>query len=267
MSLDFISSDDSSEKEAFLIKPEFKPKSIRSFVIRAGKITAGQKNAFEHSWHLYGLSLFSGKINPADLFGRDAPLVLEIGFGMGDSLFQMAKQEPDKNFIGIEVHPPGVGRLINLAHQQELKNLRVYMADAMDVLEDCIPDESIDRLQLYFPDPWHKKKHNKRRIVQQEFIQRIYPKLKIAGLLHMATDWQPYAEHMLEVLSADDRFENLAQESFIPRPDYRPITKFEKRGEKLGHGVWDLLFKKINNFGKVRTNNNHERMSIDINNA
>jgi tRNA (guanine-N7-)-methyltransferase len=259
MSLDFIPADDSPEKDAFLIKPEFKPKSIRSFVIRAGKITAGQKNAFENSWHIYGLSLFNGKIDPETLFGRDAPLVLEIGFGMGDSLFQMAAQEPDKNFIGIEVHPPGVGRLINLAHQQELKNLRVYMADAMDVLEDCIPDESIDRLQLYFPDPWHKKKHNKRRIVQASFIQKIYPKLKMAGNLHMATDWQPYAEQMLDLISADEGFENLSiEKSFVSRPDYRPITKFEKRGEKLGHGVWDLLFKKINNFGKVRTNNNHE---------
>lgn len=263
MSFDFIPSDDPSEKDAFLIKPEFKPKSIRSFVIRAGKITPGQKNAFENSWHLYGLSLFKGKINPAELFGRDAPLVLEIGFGMGDSLFQMAKEESDKNFIGIEVHPPGVGRLINLAHLEGLKNLRVYMADAMDVLEDCIPDESIDRLQLYFPDPWHKKKHHKRRIVQATFLRKLYPKLKTTGVLHMATDWQAYAEHMLEVVSADEDFENLSPEkTYVARPDYRPITKFEKRGEKLGHGVWDLLFKKQSKFGKVRANNNHE-MDVD----
>ena len=252
MSIDLITPD-TEGSETFLIKPEFKPKSIRSFVIRAGKITAGQKKAFETLWPIYGLSLFRGKIDPEILFGRAAPLVLEIGFGMGDSLFQMAKQEPDKNFIGIEVHPPGVGRLMHLAHQENLTNLRVYMADAMDVLEDCIPDESIDRLQLFFPDPWHKKKHNKRRIVQQLFVQKIHPKLKTNGILHMATDWQPYAEYMLEVMDLSENFENTHKASpYSPRPDYRPITKFEKRGEKLGHGVWDLLFKKTDNFVKVR---------------
>jgi tRNA (guanine-N7-)-methyltransferase len=251
MSTDFITPDITGD-ETFLIKPEFKPKSIRSFVIRAGKITAGQKKAFETLWPVYGLSLFKGKIDPETLFGRSAPLVLEIGFGMGDSLFQMAKQEPEKNFIGIEVHPPGVGRLMNLAHQENLTNLRVYMADAMDVLDDCIPDEIIDRLQLYFPDPWHKKKHNKRRIVQKPFVQKLHPKLKPAGIFHMATDWQPYAEYMVEVMDLCEGFENIQKSSpYSPRPDYRPITKFEKRGEKLGHGVWDLVFKKSNAFVNV----------------
>lgn len=253
MSTDLITPDVAGD-ETFLIKPEFKPKSIRSFVIRAGKITAGQKKAFETLWPVYGLSLFTGKIDPQVIFGRTAPLVLEIGFGMGDSLFQMAKQEPEKNFIGIEVHPPGVGRLMNLAHQENLTNLRVYMADAMDVLEDCIPDESVDRLQLYFPDPWHKKKHNKRRIVQKPFVQKIHPKLKVEGIFHMATDWQPYAEYMLEVMDLSEGFENIQKPSpYSPRPDYRPITKFEKRGEKLGHGVWDLVFKKSNTFVNVPT--------------
>jgi len=246
MSLDFIADDETSES-TFLIKPEFKPKSIRSFVIRAGKITAGQKSAFETLWPTYGLSLFKGKIDLDLLFGRKAPLVLEIGFGMGDSLFQMASQEPDKNFIGIEVHPPGVGRLMNLVHQAGLSNLRVYMADAMDVLEDCIPDESIDRLQLFFPDPWHKKKHNKRRIMQTIFVQKVFPKLTTGGVLHMATDWQAYAEQMLEVMKLADGFSNLDPNgAYSLRPDYRPITKFEKRGAKLGHGVWDLLYKKLN---------------------
>jgi tRNA (guanine-N7-)-methyltransferase len=252
MSTDLITPDDSGS-DTFLIKPEFKPKSIRSFVIRAGKITAGQKKAFETLWPIYGLSLFKGKINPSDIFKRSAPLVLEIGFGMGDSLFQMAKQEPEKNFIGIEVHPPGVGRLMNLIDQEKLTNLRVYMADAMDVLEDCIPDESIDRLQLYFPDPWHKKKHNKRRIMQAQFVKKIHPKLKISGIFHMATDWQPYAEHMLEVMALSEGFENIQRSSpYSPRPEYRPVTKFEKRGEKLGHGVWDLMFEKKANFAMVR---------------
>ncbi|HTF96165.1 MAG TPA: tRNA (guanosine(46)-N7)-methyltransferase TrmB [Cellvibrio sp.] len=232
-------------EEGFLIKPEFKPKSIRSFVIRAGRITVGQKNAFEKYWPAMGLSLFAGAINPAEIFGRVAPLVLEIGFGMGDSLLEMARNEPEKNFIGIEVHPPGVGRLISSASQEGLSNLRVYMADAMDVLEDCIPDASIDRLQLYFPDPWHKKKHHKRRIVQPEFVQKLRPKLKENGVFHMATDWQAYAEHMLEVMNNATGFAtDFTETGFAPRPDYRPITKFEKRGERLGHGVWDLLFKK-----------------------
>jgi tRNA (guanine-N7-)-methyltransferase len=232
-------------EEGFLIKPEFKPKPIRSFVIRAGRITLGQKNAFDSWWPSYGLSLYHGRINPEQVFGRVAPLVLEIGFGMGDSLLQMARQEPDKNFIGIEVHPPGVGRLINVAGQEGLKNLRVYMADAMDVMEDCIPDDCIDRLQLYFPDPWHKKKHNKRRMLQPAFVQNIRPKVRPGGVFHMATDWQNYAEQMLEVMSAAPGFENqMVGGDYAPRPEYRPITKFEKRGERLGHGVWDLLFQK-----------------------
>ncbi|HSC68071.1 MAG TPA: tRNA (guanosine(46)-N7)-methyltransferase TrmB [Cellvibrio sp.] len=234
-----------SGEEGFLIKPEFKPKSIRSFVIRAGRITAGQKSAFDSWWQSYGLSLFKGAIDPAQVFGRTAPLVLEIGFGMGDSLLEMARNEPEKNFIGIEVHPPGVGRLINQAGQEYLTNLRVYMADAMDVLEDCIPDGSIDRLQLYFPDPWHKKKHHKRRILQSAFVQKVRPKITPGGIFHMATDWQAYAEHMLEVMQDAPGFTNASAEAdYAPRPDYRPITKFEKRGERLGHGVWDLMFKR-----------------------
>lgn len=241
-SLDFIAPVTDGE-EGFLIKPEFKPKSIRSFVIRAGRITSGQKAAFDNWWPSYGLSLYKGAINPAEVFGRTAPLVLEIGFGMGDSLLEMAKNEPEKDFIGIEVHPPGVGKLINEAGKAGVKNLRVYMADAMDVLEDCIPDAAIDRLQLYFPDPWHKKKHNKRRIVQPAFVQKLRPKLKLGGVFHMATDWQPYAEHMLEVMNVAENYANVSLDNgYSPRPDYRPITKFEKRGERLGHGVWDLLF-------------------------
>ena len=240
--LDFIASAEDGE-EGFLIKPEFKPKSIRSFVIRAGRITAGQKNAFDTWWPTYGLSLYKGAIDPLAIFGRQAPLVLEIGFGMGDSLLEMARNEPEKDFIGIEVHPPGVGKLINNAGKEGITNLRIYMADAMDVLEDCIPNAYIDRLQLYFPDPWHKKKHNKRRILQPAFAQKLLPKLKHKGVFHMATDWQAYAEHMLEVMNAAPGFKNtLSEGGYAPRPEYRPITKFEKRGERLGHGVWDLLF-------------------------
>jgi tRNA (guanine-N7-)-methyltransferase len=240
-----LTPDFESGEEGFLIKPEFKPKSIRSFVIRAGRITVGQKNAFDTWWPVFGLSLFKGRIDPEQVFSRKAPLVVEIGFGMGDSLLEMARNEPDKNFVGIEVHPPGVGRLINVAGQENLTNLRVYMADAMDVLEDCIPDGSIDRLQLYFPDPWHKKKHHKRRILQPAFVKKIHPKLAEDGIFHMATDWQAYAEHMLEVMNAATEFvTDLTENGYAPRPDYRPITKFEKRGARLGHGVWDLIFRK-----------------------
>jgi tRNA (guanine-N7-)-methyltransferase len=228
------------------IKPEFNPKSIRSFVIRAGRMTDSQKTAFSRHWPNYGLSLFNGIIDPQQLFKRNAPLVVEMGFGMGDSLLAMAKAAPDTDFIGIEVHPPGVGRVINLAAQDNINNLRVYLADATDVLEGCFNDASIDRFQLYFPDPWHKKKHHKRRVVQTEFIRLIHKKLRLGGVLHMATDWQAYAEHMLEVVSAEPEFANLAGATgFSPRPDYRPITKFERRGENLGHGVWDLLFERV----------------------
>ncbi len=230
----------------FEIKPEFKHKPIRSYVIRGGRITESQKKAFDSAWPDYGLSLFDGRLDYKGVFQRDAPVVLEVGFGMGDSLLSMAEAKPDADFIGIEVHPPGVGRLINNAAKAELVNLRVYMADAVDVLEDCIPDGSLDRFQLYFPDPWHKKKHNKRRIVQPEFIQLLRQKLAIGGVCHFATDWEPYAEHMMEVMSAAEGFKNQAPDyCFSPRPEYRPLTKFENRGQKLGHGVWDLLFERL----------------------
>ena len=237
-------SDDDS-KDGLTLKPEFKRKDIRSYVIRGGRMTPGQKNAFDRQWARYGVSLYDGAFDPVEAFGREAPIVLEIGFGMGDSFHQMAMAESDKDFIGIEVHPPGVGRLINTAGLDDLRNIRVYMADAIDVLDDCIADNSVDRFQLYFPDPWHKKKHNKRRIVQPEFVQKILQKLKVGGVFHLATDWEDYADHMMEVMSHAEGYENQAGEyNFAERPDFRPITKFEKRGERLGHGVWDLLFER-----------------------
>jgi len=233
-------------EEEFSIRPQYKKKSIRSFVIRAGRITEGQRAAMQAQWPKYGLSLYDGPLSFSETFGNDNPVVIEVGFGMGDSLIEMAENHPDTNFIGIEVHPPGVGRLINEATLRELDNIRVYCADANDVLEDCIADNSVHRLQLYFPDPWHKKKHNKRRIVQHEFAQKVRTALTDEGIFHMATDWEPYAEHMMETMSKEEGYTNaLGENEYAPRPDYRPITKFEKRGERLGHGVWDLLFKKI----------------------
>lgn len=227
------------------MKPEYKKKSIRSYVIRAGRITEGQKNAFDQWWPIYGLSLFDGPQSFAEVFGNCNPLVVEVGFGMGDSLIDMAQAEPDKNFVGIEVHPPGVGRLINQAGVLGIKNLRVYMADAKDVLQDCFADESITRFQLYFPDPWHKKKHNKRRIVQPDFVALVAGKLHKDGLFHLATDWAHYAEHMMELMCLAPQLENIFPDYlFASKPDFRPETKFERRGERLGHKVWDLLFKK-----------------------
>ena len=227
-------------------RPEYKKKSIRSYVLRSGRMTEGQQRALEQHWPNFRLSLFAGPIADwAAVFGREAPVVLEIGFGMGDSLLAMAQNEPDKNFVGIEVYPPGAGRLVNRAAELGLSNLRIYLADAMDVLDDCIPDGSLDRVQLYFPDPWHKKKHNKRRIVRQAFVDRIGAKLTPGGQFHMATDWQPYAEYMVEVMGEVEGFVNLAGDDvYSLRPDYRPITKFEKRGQRLGHGVWDLLYRR-----------------------
>jgi len=226
-------------------RPEYKPKAVRSYVIRAGRITEGQRAAFERWWPHYGLSLHDGLLDPVAVFGRRAPLVLEVGFGMGDSLLAMAQAEPEKDFIGIEVHPPSVGRLMNAAGEAGLNNLRVYMADAMDVLEDCIPQASIDRFQIYFPDPWHKKKHHKRRLIQPPFVRRVESLLRPGGVLHLATDWEDYAEQMLEVMQAAPGFGNLAgPDSFAGRPNYRPRTKFEERGARLGHGVWDLLFER-----------------------
>lgn len=228
------------------IRPEYRKKSIRSYVVRAGRMTEAQRKAFDTGWRHYGLKLADGAIDIEAVFDRSGPKVVEIGFGMGDSLLQMAIAAPDTDFIGIEVHPPGVGTLINAAQAQDIDNLRVYLADANDVLEDCLAPQSIDRLQLYFPDPWHKKKHNKRRIVQPQFVQLVRNKLRCNGILHMATDWQPYAEQMLETLDQAEGFENTAGiGNYALRPAYRPMTKFERRGERLGHGVWDLIYQKI----------------------
>lgn len=228
------------------MRPEYREKSIRSYVVRAGRMTEAQRKAFEVSWPVYGLKLADGAIDTDVVFGRTGQKVLEIGFGMGTSLIEMAVASPNTDFIGVEVHPPGVGTLMNSARIEDLSNLRVYLADANDVLEECFATQSIDRLQLYFPDPWHKKKHNKRRIVKSTFVQQVRAKLRSGGILHMATDWQHYADQMMETLSEAEGFENCAGAGqYSERPSYRPVTKFEKRGEKLGHGVWDLVFKKI----------------------
>lgn len=218
---------------------------VRSFVLRMGRMTTGQQRALDEFWPARGLTLEQGLLDFAAVFGRTAPVVLEIGFGMGWSLVQMAREAPDKDFIGIEVHRPGVGKLLHDMAEQGVDNIRVYCADAVEVLERCIPDASLAGVQIFFPDPWHKKRHHKRRLIQPEFVQRLRQKLAIGGVLHAATDWQDYAEHMLAVLGDAPGFRNQAGTGYAPRPAHRPTTKFEQRGERLGHGVWDLLFERV----------------------
>ena len=211
---------------------------VKSFVKREGRLTNAQARAIE-------LNHQQDTLDFRQIFGREAPIVLEIGFGMGQSLLDMAEAEPESNFIGIEVHRPGVGACLAEANERGITNLRLFEHDAVEILRDCIVDSSLSRVQLYFPDPWHKKRHHKRRIVQPAFVQDLRQKLKIGGVFHMATDWEHYAEHMLEVMSGADGFKNQSTDHpYAPRPDYRPVTKFEKRGERLGHGVWDLLFER-----------------------
>lgn len=222
-------------------------RTIKSFVIRAGRMTHGQQLAIATGWKNYGLELTEHKLDYEQIFKRDAPIILEIGFGMGQSLFTMARTTPEHDFIGVEVHKPGIGALISLLQENQLNNVRVFNCDAIDVLKQAIPNNSLNKVLLFFPDPWHKARHHKRRIVQAEFVQLVRSKLKIDGIFHMATDWQPYAKYMLEVMQIAQGYQNLAVDNhYIPRPQERPKTKFEARGEKLGHGVWDLKFKRIN---------------------
>lgn len=221
-------------------------RGIRSFVVRAGRMTAGQKKAFDAGWPRFGLEPAGAPVDPVALFGRKAPLNLEIGFGMGASLAEMAAAAPDQDFIGVEVHRPGVGALLKLMEAKNLDNIRLYCCDANEVIEHCLPDGCLDRVLLFFPDPWHKKRHHKRRLLQPAFVQRIRRKLRMGGLFHMATDWEDYAGHMLAVMGEAEGFENLAADGgYSPRPADRPETKFERRGERLGHGVWDLLFRRV----------------------
>ncbi|MDX1506002.1 MAG: tRNA (guanosine(46)-N7)-methyltransferase TrmB [Spongiibacter sp.] len=234
-----------SNSENAAAGPATKMRRIRSFVLRTGRMTEGQRRAYDIHWPSKGLSLADGEVDFEQVFGRRAPVALEIGFGMGDSLATMARNDPDTDFVGVEVHSPGVGRLMYLIDEQGIENLRAYCDDAVEVLERCVPDQSLSRVQIYFPDPWHKKRHHKRRLVQPEFVALLAKKLRAGGVLHLATDWENYAEHMMAVMTASPDFSNTCSDGgFAPRPEYRPITKFEKRGERLGHGVWDLLFAK-----------------------
>lgn len=211
---------------------------------REGKMTTGQQAAIERLWPDYGVDYSQDQLDLEKLFGRSAFSVLEIGFGNGLSLAEMAQINPEQNFFGIEVHRPGVGSLLVQVGQRELTNVRVSQHDAVEVLSHQIGDDSLDRLQIFFPDPWHKKRHHKRRLINAEFIAMAVAKLKLGGVLHVATDWQNYAEQVLEVLASEPRLSNTADD-YADKPDYRPQTKYETRGQRLGHGVWDIVFERI----------------------
>lgn len=227
-----------------MTEPVHRP--LRSFVLRQGRLTSGQKLALESQWPRVGLEFKESLIDLDETFGRAAPTTLEIGFGNGDSLAQMAKEAPERNFFGIEVHRPGVGHLLHLVEEYALDNVRVMHHDAVEIINKMIPDNSLNRIQIYFPDPWHKKRHNKRRIVQPEFVALLATKLAQGGVLHLATDWEHYAKQMLKVMDQAPDYKNQAPNGgYAERPDYRPLTKFENRGIKLGHGVWDLLFERV----------------------
>lgn len=224
-------------------------RKIRSFVRREGRLTKAQQRAIDTCWDKMGINFETKRLNWEDVFGNQNPVVLEIGFGMGASLVEMAQNNPNKNYIGIEVHRPGVGACLATAQEAGITNLRVMCHDAVEVFEHMIPDSSLHTLQLFFPDPWHKKRHHKRRIVQLGFAEMVREKLSLsqndAGIFHMATDWENYAEHMVEVMNEAPGFENIATDGdYIPRPEERPLTKFEARGHRLGHGVWDIKYRR-----------------------
>lgn len=218
--------------------------SIRSFVLRQGRMSEAQHRFLDEMMPRVGLPFRPEPVDLAQVFGRQAPQIVEIGFGMGQATAQIAQARPDDDFVGIEVHAPGVGSLCKLIDEGGITNLRIVQHDAVEVLRDMIPEASLAGVHIYFPDPWPKKRHHKRRLVQGPFVKLIASRLAPGGYLHCATDWEEYAQQMLEVLSAEPQLANTA-EGFAPKPDYRPLTKFENRGIKLGHGVWDVVFRKV----------------------
>lgn len=223
---------------------------IRSFVLRAGRVTVAQERALTDLWPIYGLDFVGGPIDLTAAFARGsssaaARRCLEIGFGAGEVIGALAQHSPQSDYLGIEVHRAGVGRLLLQASQAQLTNLRVICHDAVEVLRDAITDESFDEILVFFPDPWHKKRHHKRRLIEPAFVALLASKMRAGGILRLGTDWQDYAEHMLAVCNAEPRFESLSPAAaYVARPDFRPPTRFERRGVRLGHGVWDLAYRK-----------------------
>jgi tRNA (guanine-N7-)-methyltransferase len=226
-------------------KPPHSPplRPIKTFVLRAGRMGPGQSRAFDLYGPRFLVPYLPARLDIGAAFGRDAPLILEIGFGMGDATAAIALARAQDNFLCCEVHAPGVGALLKRCGEQGIDNIRIVQHDAVQVLENMLVPEQLDGVHIFFPDPWHKARHHKRRLIQPAFVSRLLTRLKPGGYLHCATDWQPYAEQMLQVLSAEPGLINTAAD-YAPKPDYRPLTKFEHRGLKLGHGVWDLVFQR-----------------------
>ena len=215
---------------------------IRSFVLRQGRLTKGQERALETEWPKFGIDYIEEKLDLNAVFARkESKKILEIGFGMGESTAKIAQTLPDCDFLAVEVHTPGVGSLLKLTQELALTNIRIIQHDVVEVLENMLPENSLDGVHIFFPDPWHKKRHHKRRLIQAAFVKLLRSKLKAGAYIHVATDWQEYAEWVLEVLQAEPQLKNTA-ENYAEKPSYRPLTKFENRGIKLGHGVWDLVF-------------------------
>ncbi|MFM7698753.1 MAG: tRNA (guanosine(46)-N7)-methyltransferase TrmB [Limnohabitans sp.] len=223
------------------------PKTIKSFVTRAGRTTAGQSKALTELGPRFVLPFQQSVFSAEHAFGRIAPLILEIGFGMGDATAQIAVVRPNDNFLCCEVHEPGVGALLKRMGEAGIDNIRILQHDAVEVLEYMLAANSLDGVHIFFPDPWHKLRHHKRRLVQTPFLQQLAQRIKPGGYVHCATDWEPYAHHMLQVLRAEPLLRNnsVRADGFTDQPDYRPLTKFENRGRKLGHGVWDLVFHRV----------------------
>ncbi len=230
-----------TEQKPNHLLPEEHKRSIRSFVLRQGHMTAAQQKAIDTFGPDFGLDYQNTPRDLNTVFGRDNAKVLEIGFGMGVATVEIAKRLPDTDFLAIDVHGPGVGNILKLMDEEKVHNIRVMRHDAVEVVENMLADGSLSGIHIFFPDPWHKKRHNKRRLVQTPFVEKLLPKLKNGGYIHLATDWEEYAVQMLEVLSGFDSLKNSA-EAYATTPDYRPETKFEARGKRLGHGVWDLVF-------------------------
>ncbi len=222
---------------------EDKPmRQVRSFVRRAGRMTSRQQRYYEQYWPQYGIEVTGEQLNFPAIFHNQQPVFLEIGFGMGHALASFAELHPQQNYLGIEVHSPGIGRLFAEIDANGLSNIRVICADAVDVLEKNIAELSLDGVYILFPDPWHKKRHNKRRLIQPAFINLLTSRVKLGGRIHLATDWQEYALQMMDVMSAQPNLVNIAGDGNYADNAERPKTKFEQRGERLGHGVWDLIF-------------------------
>ena len=223
-------------------KYDLKTRRIRSFVLRQGRVTKGQERALETQWPKYGVEYGLQRIDLNQVFGRkDSKKILEIGFGMGETTAKIAQTLPDCDFLAAEVHTPGVGALLKLIEELALTNIRIIQRDVVEVLQNMLADASLDGIHIFFPDPWHKKRHHKRRLIQAEFVKLLCTKLITGGYLHVATDWQEYAEWVLEALNAEPQLQNVAPD-YAEKPSYRPLTKFENRGIKLGHGVWDIVF-------------------------